>query len=219
MSQFAKKVNNKKKYKKKTGQGLTKRQKQQVEQLISDPVEKKYYDTTYDANNVPLTPQWTDLTAPAPGTGMDQIIGTTMNLVSLQYRFTFVKADDTNYVRYLILQWFPDNGHDAPAWNQVFQYHTASLPVGLSDIMSPYQLGEGGTNNFKVLVDEQFYLDSDNPIQMVKGFINKGFRKELECSGASNNGTSHLFLMYVSDSSLSTHPLIYGHTRARFTDS
>lgn len=217
--QFAKTANRKKKNYKLRGKGLTKKQKLQISKMIEDPVEKKYYDTSYDTVNVLLTPTVVDLTSPAEGTGSDQLIGSSLQLQSIQYRFAFTRGDDTNYVRYLIFQWRPDSQHDLPSWNQMFQYHTAGFPISLVDIMSPYQLGEGGTNNFKILVDEQFYIDADNPIQIVKGFINKGFTKSIECNGSIQQGTNHIFLMFLSDSSMTSHPNISGYTRIRFTDS
>lgn len=218
--QFSKIANRKKRYYKRKGKGLTPKQKQEITKMMEQPKELKFYDTTYSSNAVGITPAWTDLTAPAQGTEKDQLIGTELTLQSLQYHFTFKIGDSTNYIRYLILQWMPDSETDGPSWAQVFQYNTFGVPTSLAQIMSPYILDAGGTRNFKVLVDEQFYLDSDNPIQIVKGFINKGFRKNIECNGDVQDGTGHLFLMYVSDSAVSLpDPSISGYTRARYYDS
>lgn len=199
--------------------GLTSQQKAEVKSIMMKPVEKKYYDESFFDYGIGNTPVWFDLTAPAQGTGSDQCLGGSINLISLQYRFTFFLGDSTNYIRYLILQWFPDSNNDAPNWTQVFQSIGAPPPFLLTDIMSPYILGEGGTNNFRVLVDEQFYLDADNPMQLYKGFINKGFRKQIEMNSTTQTGTAHLYLMLLSDSTLAPNPIINGYTRIRFTDS
>lgn len=219
MSQFAKTNNRKKRRVRRKGKGLNNKQKAQVVALIEQPAEKKFYDTSFDAESILLTPSFYDLTAPAEGTGSDQLVGSTIDLKSLQYRFTFVRGDDTNYVRYMIFQWRPDSQNDFPSWAQMMQFQVSGFPLGLTEIMSPYILGDGGTNNFKVLVDDQFYIDADNPIQIIKGFINKGYNKKLEVNGPVQQGTNHLFLMFVSDSTMISHPLVYGYTRARYYDS
>lgn len=212
--------NRKKKFKKVPGKGLSKKQKLQVSSMMQAPKELKFYDTAYDSTSVSITPVFYDLTGPAEGTGSDQRIGTEIELKSLQYRFSFVRGDDTNYLRYIIFQWYGDTAHDSPQWNQMFQYFTGILPGSLYDLQSPYQLGNGGTKLWRALVDEQFYLDSDNPIQMVKGFINKGFRKSIEYDEQTPpRGTGHVYMMLVSDSNVSAHPLVSGYTRARYYDS
>lgn len=219
MSNLSKKANRKKRYYRAKGRGLSKKQKLQIQKMITEPQEKKFYDVTFDAQNVSLTPTIIDLTAPANGTGSDQIIGSSFNLISLQFRLIFTKSDTTNYIRFVIFQWHPDGATDPPSWNQIFQYETAGVPVSLQQVVSPYVLGEGGTSVFKVLIDEQFYLDSDNPIQIFNGFINKGFRKTLEANDSAQQGTEHIYIMYVSDSGAIGHPVMTGYTRARFTDA
>lgn len=216
--QFAKRLIKRKTKRNVKGKGLTKKQKMQVAKLIKAPVEIKYYDTTFDAISASLAPIIDDISAPAEGTGEDQRIGSNINLESIQYNLCIVKADDTNVVRIAILQWFPDAENDYPSWQQLFQYHTAGSPSGLQQLMSPYQLGQGGTRNFRFLMDEIFYLDSDNPMQFLKGYINKGFKKGLECNGTSERGTNHIYLLYASDSGVTTHPLIYGDCRVRYSD-
>lgn len=219
MSNLTSTRSRKKRYRRYKGRGLNNKQKAQVNKMISAPAEKKYYDTTFDTYLISLTPTFTDISAPAQGTAGDELIGSSINLESIQYRYVFNLGDDTNYIRFMIFQWFPDSENDLPSWIQMFQFYTGSAPVNLADLISPYQLAQGGTANFKVLLDEQFYLDTDNPIQIFKGFINKGFRKHLEVNGSSQQGTGHIFAMFVSDSGVVTHPHVDGYTRIRFTDS
>lgn len=217
--QFTKTFNRKKRYRRRRGRGLNRKQKAQVKKLIEIPKELKFYDTSFNAIALDFAPLFVDMTAPAQGDGMDMRNGSRIWLKSVQYAFNFQLGDNTNYFRFLILQWFLDNGHDQPQWQQIFQFHTGGLPINQLELMSPYVLDEGGTHNFRILLDKQFYLDLDNPIQTVKGYLNKGFRKSLECSGAEENGTNHIFAMMISDSGAVSHPTVSGYTRARFYDS
>ena len=219
MSQFAKTVSRRKRGRKLKGKGLTRKQKAQVSSMVKAPIEKKFYDTAYVASAVSLTPAFTDITSPAEGTGMDQYTGGRIDIQSLQYRFVFTKSDTTNYIRYVIFQWFSDTTSDAPSWEKIMQNQTLGVPTTLYDITSPYVLDRGSTSSFKILVDEQFYMDAENSIQLVKGFINKGFKKTAEVYAPNSYGSNHIYLMYVSDSGVSTHPSISGFTRCRFLDS
>lgn len=222
MSQFAKNAGRKKKYRKPKGAPLSQKQVMQVKKIVEKPVEKKYFDREFDFEDVLITPSFRDLTNPDSGLEPYEIVGSEMNLLSLQYKFYFNKpsTDETNIVRYIIFQWFPDNQTDLPSWTQMMQFKTTgTTPSSTVEVMSPYVLGEGGTRNFRILVDEIFYLDADNSVQLVKGFINKGFRNSIELNGPTQQGTGHLYLMLVSDSLFAGHPKITGYTRIRFTDS
>lgn len=217
--QYYKNVSRKKRRQRVGGKGLTKKQKLQIEKMIVDPQEKKYYDTPFDAITISLVPAWYDISAMAQGGLSTERDGAEITLQNISYRMTFTLGDSTNWIRYLIIQWYPDNASDAPNWNQVMQFHTASLPTGLADAMGPYQLGEGTSTLFKVLVDEQMFLYSSAPRAMIKGFINKGFRKTITYKDADTTGANHIYLMLVSDSGSFPSPALYGYTRLRFTDS
>lgn len=219
--QFARRSNNKKRRYRPKGRGLNKKQKMQIERMISTPVEKKYYDYPFNATQISLTPTIYNLTAMGPGTDKSSLIGEDWNIVNMSYRFQFSKADTTNYIRFIIFQWLTDSSTDAPNWNQIFEFHTASLPVDQKDIMSPYILDGATSGLFKILVDQQFYLDEDNSKQSLTGFINKGFRKtaRTNTSLAASPGTNHIYLMMVSDSGTAFHPTVSGYTRLRYTDA
>lgn len=223
MSQFARQANRRKRYRKGKGPKLSGRQKQEIQKMISEPVEKKYFDTAYPPAAVSASPTFYDITDMAQGVDSNEMIGTSINLLSIQYRFVFSLADTTNYIRFIIFQWYGDMSVDVPSWSKIFQYHVAGVPVSLYDYMSPYILSDGNKNRmFKILMDQRFYLDSDNPIQLFDGFINKGFRKNVgnvDLGGGSFGGVNKIYLMTVSDSGTVSHPALDGFTRIRFTDS
>lgn len=217
--QFVRKKNTtKKKWKNKA---LTRNQRKEVLQLIEEQPEKKYYDETFDAFNASSTPQFWNITQMSQGSLTNERIGSTVRLLSVQYNLhiQYASADSTNTIRVLLFQWKPDNQQDLPAWDQIFQYHTLGAPSKLYELMSPYTLGEGGSGVFNMLYDTLFYLDSDNPIQILKGYINKKFLKNITFGDGSLTGQNHLYLCVVSDSSVVGHPVYSGGTRIRFTDS
>lgn len=221
--QFAKKANRKKRYRKLKGKGLNPKQKEEVQKLITTPVEKKYYDYALDGESIQLTPSFYDISDPAEGTASNEMIGDSMNFINLSYKFHFRVADTTNFIRFVIFQWYADNATDTPQWNQIFQFHTAGNPTDQYELMSPYVIGSGNKAAlFKILIDEQFYLDADNSVQMIEGFINKGVRKRignLAVPASPSTGTNKIYLMLVSDSGAVSHPVLHGWSRLRFTDS
>ena len=148
---------------------------------------------------------------------MNQCLGGSINLQSIQYRIKFTIGDTVNFLRFVIFQWYPDNTADAPSWEKIFQYHTLTLPFNMKDYLSPYVLDRGSTQTFKVLHDEMCTFDTDDPTQIFKGFINKGFKKKLEED--ATYGTNHIYMMFLSDSNISAHVTFDGFTRIRFTDA
>lgn len=216
---FAKKFNNKRRRKNMKGRGLNKKQLVQVKQMIQAPAEKKFYDYSFDQLAISITPQYFDMLQPAQGTGKSDIIGTKLLLHSIYFNFYFVYGDAINYVRMILLQWYPDTSVDDVSWKKVLEYPGTSSPINIDEFMSPLVLSRGNERQFRVLKDIQICLnDNDNRQQLVTGYINKGFRKDIYVEDTAQNGGNHIQMILISDSGTIVHPSISGHVRFRFTD-
>lgn len=203
------------------GKGLTKKQKAQVENMVKQPSEKKFADYEFSLAGITSLQAIADITQVDQGTDGDQNIGTQIELESVQYNLLFTKADTTNWIRFVLFQWIPDSANDVPAWGQVMHFPTAGgNPISQMDRMSPYLLGKGNSSIFKILEDHQFTLDDNNPTHQIKGFINKGFRKNLGMRDSiPSQGENHIFYILISDSGAINHPTVDGYFRIRFYDS
>lgn len=235
MSNFPRKVNKKRGYRKyrkgkKQGKGLNKVQKLQIEKMITSVPEKKYYDYGFNGIGISSTPAFYDLISPLQDLTSDGAIGNQIRLLSLQFNLQFVLSDATNWIRMVIFQWYDDTTptgavttNAVPVWNRIFQFANGAggTPIDQYERMSPYLVGTGRGPIFKVLKDEQFTLDVDNPQQLFKGFINKGYRKEigLNYSIVIPSGVNKIWVMLVSDSAAAPNPTITGNFRSRFIDS
>lgn len=217
---FAKKFNNKKRYRKLRGKGLNLKQKVQIEKMITGPAEKKFYDYSFDQLAISITPSYHDMLQPAQGTGKSDVIGTVLNLESIYFNLYFVYGDAINYVRMLLVQWYPDTSVDDISWKKVLEYPGTSSPINIDEFMSPLVLSRANERSFRVLKDIQICLnDNDNRQQLVTGFINKGFKKQIYFEELAQNGMNHIQLILISDSGAIVHPNVSGHFRFRFTDA
>lgn len=221
MSNFAKKSNTKKK-KSKANKVLTPRQANAVKRIVDSKleaeVEKKYRDYTLDAVAISSTPVVSDISVMALGTSAQQRIGDVVELKSIQFRFQCTLADTTNYIRLILFQWKQD-AQTAPTWADIMEFESGGVPIAQYERMSPYSLYTSIEGSFRVIKDIRFILDTDNPVQLIEGFINKGFTKNIHYSqAASTYGVNHLYMMMLSDSGAVSHPSIDGFIRLRYTD-
>lgn len=222
MSNFARKGNVRKR-RGRVGQGLSRKQRIAVRQIITkemeEEVEKKCYDTAWNGQPASLTPYLNDISDMGQGTGYDNRIGNTITVQSIQYRFVATIGDATNFMRLVLFQWKSD-AQIAPTWDAIMQFQTAGVPIGIKDCLSPYLVSNGVSTEFKIIKDIRFLLDTDNPQQIIEGYIDKNFIKNVHYSDSSSFfGTNHLFMMLVSDSGAVSHPTLDGFIRLRYTDA
>lgn len=218
----------KRSYRKKKG-GLTKTQKKQVKMLIEDAPEKKFYDKSFTDVDLNLIPLITDVTDVGFGIGSTERIGVEIKLDSIQWNLIF-KVDDglligeANIYRFIVFQWFNDSSNDLPQWEQILQYGLAGS-LTQTQMLSPMILDQGNSRCFKILHSEIFYSDLDNPVYMSKGFINKGFKKDVGLNQnagiTTRRGPNHIYFMLLSDKDVISpnFPKVLGYTRIRYTDA
>lgn len=223
MSNFNKRITRRTKYRRRGKPALSRKEASAVKAIISnqlkEKVELKYVDETFNATSISFTPTFYDLTEISNGTGKDRRIGSDITLTSIQFQLSFTKADTTNFIRMVLFQWYPNNDDSPPDWTKLFQYHTVGVPVDQQELMSPLAITEADVGTYKIMMNKQFLLDTEESVQLMNGFIKKGFRKNISYAGSLPTvGTNHIYLLLVSDSGATSHPTISGHFRLRYTD-
>lgn len=206
------------------GKGLSKKQKMQVQKLIEDEPEKKFFDHEFNFVELSRLPAFIHVSNVPPGIESSQRIGVEIKLQSIQWNLYFESVNTYDIYRFMVIQWFNDSSNDLPQWEQIFQYGLAGS-LNKVQVQSPLIINQGNQSCFKILHSEDLHSDADDRIYRSKGFINKGFKKTL---GLNQNeditvsrGPNHIYFMLVSDGDLvtQTKPTVHGYSRIRFTDS
>lgn len=205
---------------------LNERQKRQVKKIMKKPLELKYFyyfppavvaiSTTMALIGVPFdVPQ---------GIGDTQRVGDHLQWAgSIDFRFTLTAADTTNIVRVAIVQWKSQStAAPIPTPSDFF----LNGPTGAPDIWSPFS--HDNRNSITVLFDRTFELIGNGtanfPVTNITQISRKysvslkKAAKEVQFNAAGGQGKNRLFLAYVSDSAVATHPTIQYTTKTFFRD-
>lgn len=223
MSNLNRRITRRTKYRRRGKPALSRKEASAVKAIISnqlkEKVELKYNDETFNQTGIAMLPAFYDLTAISNGTGKDRRIGSDINLSSIQFQLSFTSGDETNFIRMVLFQWYPNNIDSVPQWDKIFQYHTVGLPIDMQELMSPLGIAESDIGTYKILLNKQFLLDTEESIQLMNGFIKKGFKKNIDFAGSLPTvGTNHIYVMFVSDSGAVPNPTVSGTFRLRYTD-
>lgn len=216
---FNRKVTRNSRRRKVKGKGLTRKQRQQIDRMIEEPKELKFHDQGFIGAGVSTTPTFTDITTPNQGTDVNERIGVEIELKSISFNLMLNKGDDTNWLKMVILQWYPDRQSNGPNWDEIYQYPLNGNPITQRDRMSPLAIDKGTTGTYKIIKTVSMVLDVDNPIQTFRGYINKGFKRRITYGSSTTSGINHIYVMFISDSDVIPHPNISGEFRVRYTDS
>lgn len=188
--------------------------KQLVKQLISRPVEVKYFDQYQISTSVPATGTLTNISDITRGDEVTQRIGNQVLLKEIQFRVgMYLNANATQTaLRIIVLQ--DTFGTNAPAVSDVLE--TAFLGSYYSEV-APYYWDY--RKRFRILKDEVTYLCK----QSGKSGVAKQFTIKLGFNsqhiGASTTFKNQVYLLLVSNESNALNlPVINIHSRLLYTD-
>lgn len=124
-----------------------------------------------------------------------------------------VGFDVHNAVRVILFQWFPQS---APAVSDILDQGTGTAPY--------YHYFTDKAKSFKILHDKIHRLQRDDPTAggQVKIFkrrfkVRPG-RKKIQYVSGGTTGSNKIYLLLMSDSSVTPHPTAYFHSRLNFMD-
>lgn len=214
---------------------LNKRQQKQVKSIIRRGQELKYFVFPQTPIGVTSGGSLTGIPFDIPqsagaSTDTSRIGDSIMWCGSIDFRLQItnglgVTSDQYNNVRVVIFQW-----HDTstatpfPIVSNIF----INGPSGSPDVYSQYN--HDYRHEYKILFDRTFTTVSGNSAanttQPPNLTINRNYkislkkaRKNVQYVGGSGQGSNRLFIFYISDSALATHPSIIYTTKVFFRDS
>lgn len=184
---------------------------------MAPKVEKKYFDTLVSGSAVTAA-TITPLGLIAQGSDVNQRVGNTIVLTSIQFKGDCVVGDATNFVRHMIVLDRDSNGV-APVTADILDASTIT-----STIWCPYN--NDNKLRLRVLYDNVYNINTVNqPYVLDKQFLKLGGKKGIQsvyaASGAAqvNLLTNQLYSLVVSDSALGPHPAVFFGYRLRYTDA
>lgn len=139
------------------------------------------------------------------------------NTVLMQYinmRYFIQRADATNIVRVLVVQWFPDNVQDPFDMDKVLQNNTSTNYALISSYASKF-----GGNKFRVLHDRTHFLTGDKATSNIVKLNLKGFRRKAYYDGSTATTQQNgIYVCMISDSAAVNHPEMVYTTSVRFRE-
>lgn len=185
-----------------------------VKKLIAKESETKYYDKLATAN-VDASGSLIRLTEVPIGQTDSSRIGDKLTMRAFQFKLQFGIADTYNMLRVILFQWYPNTTLSPPAGNDIL-IGTLGL---LTSFMSMYT--HDYLNQFHILYDKMMYVDSARNHQqtIVKKINLKYAKKVINFTAGSIEGSNHLYLLLVSDSTAASHPGFNLESRVWYDDS
>lgn len=202
--------NYRKTYRKKNNTLATKKY---VKKQISKDIETKYFDIQRPSDDIDYSGRIDRLTGVSQGTTDSTRIGDKLTMRSLRISYEATVADSTNMVRFIIVQWFPNSTLLAPTSSYVLSTIGSALAP-----QSPYI--HDYKNQFNVLYDKVHILSTDYPRIVRKFWLKmKWAKKVINFSAGTSEGSNHLYMIRISDSSAVTHPTSNILTRLNYDDA
>ncbi len=181
----------------------------QVRKLVN--VEYKHHDKETASFNVTNIGGGTmiPLTLIGQQTDVDDRIGNSLRVTSLQGRYTLARVTSDSLVRLVLFQDF-DCAGTYPI--------TVQLLDDATEMNSPLNLLN--TDRFKILKDWMYVVTANSPIKYKKFFMKQNSKVEYIGTGANeaSQGGGNYFLLALSNKT-SEYPTLSLHTRVRYIDN
>lgn len=191
--------------------------KKAAHNVLDAEAEKKIWNT----NNAlsPASPSiggtLTDLSAVTLGDGATNRDGLQIEPYSFKVRMDAVVADTYNRIRVIFFQWLEDDTSNPPTMADILRFEAADA----HQYNSQLQIQNFSTGSrYKILKDFVITLDVDKPTANYILKFKKHKLKDIYFTDGQTTGWNHLYLLLISDSTITAHPLVTVQTRLRFTD-
>lgn len=189
--------------------------KKYVKGQLKKRIERKFTNRVFN-----LSPDTTGTiskfmdTEPAPGTSDIQRIGDRIRLTSLDFRYTLIHSDGTNFTRIILFQWKDDDSNYTPVVNDV-------ILAGGNALVSPIRHDQRKAGMINVLMD-RVHSQSDsgsNAAIFRRKFFTRGFGREVQFINGTQKGVNNIYMLTISDSGAAPHPTLDAFMRLNYTDS
>lgn len=190
-------------------------QRQQVKRLVNSGAETYQYDNTVTAVSVSTTATvQAGISTPPQGVQDGQRTGDDVELMRLEFRYTWAGADATNIVRVILFRWYENNGSNPPTAAQILQASTNPISSINHDSIREKKL--------HVFYDKTHYTSLNGPLAggKVCHFSQKQMgRKSIAFDNAAITGEGLIYALFISDSLAATHPALNWYSRLEYKDA
>lgn len=177
--------------------------RREVKNVISRTTELHHLNAELNVNvDDAFTVGWVKLSQPIQGDNINQRTGDLIQYTGLYGRMEASVADVFNYIRFIIIQWLPDDAVDTPTAADFFEYAATGFYH-----YSPVVADRADRSKFKILVDRTLSVSSTGAQSKMINFSAKANKFNLtRFNPAAVTGRGCLYFCYVSDSSSISHP-------------
>jgi hypothetical protein len=169
----------------------------------------KFFDVNSGVTSVSNVPAFTDVTSIAAGTNVSQRVGAQILMRSVRVCGSWVVGDPTQLCRLVVFKWFPSNSSDVPSISELMTPSASDIVIGGWLQYKP--------SRFHILYDRLFKLDTlAHPIKDFNFTVR--VNSKLDYDTGSTTGRNHIYLMYVTDSSVIPTPSIRYSYQVIFND-
>lgn len=188
------------------------REKKQVKRIVRFQQEKKnfpFYIINGSASTAGTITKLTIIPQGDSGTTRD---GNNVNITRIQFRYSFAYGDATNVCRIIIFQWKNDDTNDFPTVAKLIQDPVNNSWLGSQIFANP---------DARILYDRLHFVSGNGfAVTGSRAVIkSKKYAKKLKYNAGVNTGSNQLYVLYLSDSSTSTHPTFNMWGVVSYTDS
>jgi len=199
----------------------TKRKKQKLSVSLIDKVEVKYFDVLSLANSIGAGSTLFPLCQVPQGATQSERVGDFILPRKLLFNFTLytVNSDIVTTLRMIFFRWVPSTGLSVPVVADILQSPAAS------NVLSHFNFNL--QDNYEILLDWQIDQAGVPAAPTVTSNIGRtgmsiklGSKREIEFAlGSSSGMTNQIYLMMLSDSSVTPFPILNFSTRLYFEDT
>jgi len=186
--------------------------KMYVKKSMSKSIEVKHLDTEI-SGNITTTPIVQDLSPVSLGTSEVGRIGVSIRSVAIRANIALYRGDVTNGIRMVVFKWKDDDAVNPPNLNNVLD--TTSLSSLTQYWVAPINWTH--RKDMQLLYDRMYVFDDTHDV------VTDSF--DIPVSGTCDfntgvvNGSNHIYMLLLSDSSIATHPFCLISTRYLYKDA
>lgn len=187
-----------------------------VKKLLRKEEETKYFDksSSFTCGAAGVMTDLCQIPQSAGASSDITRIGDKVTIRSLEVGLQGVFADNQQIIRFIIIQWFPNDAFAVPAAASIIT-STGSILSPLAPLYHDYQ------NQYTVVYDKLLVLNNVSmPSKSWRKKINLKYAKKIiNFATGTTNGSNKFYLLTISDSTAVTDPTIGIYTRLNFDDA
>lgn len=182
-----------------------------VKYALRKNIESKYHDSELIGASVDVDGYIANLCLISQGNTVLTRVGNDIRPTRLDFNYVLARADATNGMRCIIFRWKPDTASDTPSIGEVVSVS------GTSTLRWTAFQEWQDRKKMEVLYDKIYCFDDDHDLLLCTGSIK--LSGTISYQGSTTSGSNLIYVCFISDSSVATHPTVAGTARVVYTDA